>query len=124
MNTRLKFVLVLLALSLCGPAAAQGMYKCKDAAGKITYSGNGCNLIGLTSAGEVTGRVVVTPALKPPDPRYGQPAAQPSTQPVATRSAAAPPPAEPEKRCFTIKTAKGTSTRCNDTPDDPAAATK
>ena len=45
-------------------ASAQGLYKCKDAAGKITYAGSECQLLGLTPAGEVTGRASVAPALK------------------------------------------------------------
>jgi hypothetical protein len=105
---------VLLSL-LCSAAAAQGMYKCKDAAGKITYSGKECHLIGLTDAGEVTGRASVTPAVKP----AGASAAQtdvPARAPASQGAAKAPVP--PERRCFTVKTAKGTATRCNDTPEE------
>lgn len=49
----MKLLTALLALPLCTVAAAQGMYKCKDGAGRITYSGNECHLIGLTSADNV-----------------------------------------------------------------------
>jgi len=120
----MKFLIASLGMALCTAAAGQGMYKCKDAAGKITYSGSECHLIGLTSAGEVTGRASVTPALKPPAAAAAPPA-RPLTPP-GPASAKAPEPAE--KRCFTVtkvvKSAKGnttvTSTRCNDEPEEEA----
>lgn len=98
------------------------MFKCKDAAGKITYSGKECHLIGLTDAGEVTGRTSVTPALKFPPGSPRPPAAEPA--PASQSAAKDKEPAEPEKRCFTVKTAKGTSTRCNDKPEDEGAGSK
>ena len=110
---------------LCAAAAAQGMYKCKDATGKITYSGKACHLMGLTDAGEVTGRASVVPAVKPPPP--GRAPAAAKTAAAKTAAAKSAPPAEksvakvptpPERRCFTVKTAKGTATRCNDKPEE------
>ena len=123
--------LAMLALALCTGADADEMYKCKNAAGKITYSGQECSLIGLTSAGEVKGKTNITPALKfpaqpaptfykvPTDQAASQaPGAKPAANAAAEASAA---PAEggsdPNRRCFTVKTAKGTATRCNDDPD-------
>ena len=104
-------------------AAAQGMFKCKDAAGKITYSGSECHLLGLTSAGEVTGRASVTPALKfqpqaPEAPRPAPAAETPakSAPPVSSSGDGAAPKEEGDKRCFTVKAGKGSATRCNDTP--------
>jgi hypothetical protein len=97
------------------------MYKCKDAAGKITYSGKECHLIGLTDAGEVTGRASVTPAVRPPAAsaaQTGAPVRAPARAPASQGAAKAPVP--PERRCFTVKTAKGTATRCNDVPEEPA----
>jgi len=32
--------------------------------------------------------------------------------------AASADPADPERRCFTVRTAKGNITRCNDKPDE------
>ena len=116
-----KFLVALLALLHCTAAPAQGMYKCKDAAGRITYSGNECRLIGLISAGEVTGRASVAPALKPPATRPA-PSAAPANPHAPARQSTAKAPAEPEKRCFTMKTAKGTSTRCNDVPEEEAVS--
>jgi hypothetical protein len=105
------------AALVCGAAAAQGMYKCKDAAGRITYSGNECELIGLTPAGEVTGKANVAPAYKPPPGSRAKPVA--GAKPAATASqgpAKKEEPAAPERRCFVVKTAKGNVTRCNDQP--------
>ncbi len=110
-----------LACLLCTAAAAQGMYKCKDAAGKITYSGNECHLVGLTSAGDVAGRASVAPAFKPAPNRPAPPAV--AATPAASEAEDAPkPPAAPQRRCFTVKTAKGTATRCNDTPAEDSAS--
>lgn len=117
----MKFLIAMLGLVLCSTVAAQGMYKCKDAAGKITYSGKECHLIGLTSAGEVSGRASVTPAVKssPTGPAYA-PAQDRAAPPAKESSAEAS--AAPERRCFTVKTAKGTATRCNDSPEDDAGS--
>jgi hypothetical protein len=121
------FLVAFLSLLGCTAAAAQGMYKCRDAAGKITYSGRECHLIGQTDAGEVTGRTSIAPAIKvppPAPPAAAQPPATASEGPVTAK-----PPEEPEKRCFivskVVKTAKGnttvTSTRCNDKPEEEEA---
>ena len=123
----MKFLVAFLAWLVCTGAAAQGMYKCKDEAGKITYSGKECHLIGQTSAGEVTGRTSVAPAIKVPPP--APPAAARRSATASQSAAKDKPPAEPEKRCFTVskvvKTAKGnttvTSTRCNDKPEEEDA---
>ena len=101
-------------------AAQTEMFKCKDAAGRITYAGKECDQLGLSPAGEIKGRVMVTPAFKPPPERPAPPptAAAKDAAPSAksdpeSKDASAPP----EKRCFTVKTAKGTATRCNDVPE-------
>jgi hypothetical protein len=114
-------VFLLVAGLLSGSAAAQGMFKCKDAAGKITYSGRECHLIGLSDAGEVTGRAIVTPIVKTPPsapvPVSAAPA-EAAPSPASQSAANSKEPVVPEKRCFTIKTSKGTATRCNDKPDE------
>ena len=93
-------------------------FKCTDAAGKITYSGISCRDLGLKDAGEVTDRVQVQPALKTPV----RPAARAAQDEAAAKPPAQPPATEetpPERRCFTVRNAKGgTSTRCNDKPDE------
>lgn len=104
----------------CG-AAAQGMYKCKDAAGKITYSGHECHLLGLQPAGEVADRMNTAPAYKAPPQRPAP--VQRAPAPMAQPAPAAPKEdaPNPNRRCFTIKTAKGVSTRCNDKPEEDEA---
>ena len=96
-------------------AGAQQVYKCQDAAGKVTYASHPCAELGMRSAGEVKKSINVAPAYKAP-PR---PAAPAKPAPAAQ---AAPPKAEkaaePERRCFKVKTAKGFATRCNDKPED------
>ena len=121
----MKLGLAALALTLCAQVAAEEMYKCRDASGRITYSGKECKQIGLTSAGEIKGRITVQPALKtPPAPPAPPPAA--AAKDDAAKDAApsgkdgtgsAEGSATPERRCFTTKTAKGTATRCNDVPE-------
>ncbi len=115
----MKRLALLLALLLPATAGAQ-MFKCKNAAGKITYSSQACNEIGLTSAGEVRDSVTVVPSTPmPAQPKPGapKPAAAASMAPVQSADAAKK---EDERRCFTIKTAKGFATRCNDKPDEEA----
>lgn len=93
-------------------AGAQQVYKCQDAAGKVTYASNPCADLGMRSAGEVKESINVAPAQKvPPRPEAPAPAAQAAPPKAA-------PAAEPERRCFTVKTAKGVATRCNDKPED------
>jgi hypothetical protein len=120
MNSIAKFCIAASASLLCAQAAAQTMYKCKDAAGKLTYADSECTRLGLTPAGEVTGRITVQPAFKAPEaPPGGQPAEAAKPNPAAPAKAA---PAqggeavvgEDGRRCF--KTAKGT--RCNDLTTD------
>ena len=109
-------VMVLMAAALLSSreAAAQ-MFKCTDAAGKVTYSSAKCSELGLKDAGEVKDRIQVTPAFQPPAQR---PARAAEDRPVVTQKPAAEEEKKPERRCFTVKTAKGTVTRCNDKPDE------
>ncbi|MEA3192537.1 MAG: hypothetical protein QOD26_870 [Betaproteobacteria bacterium] len=114
-----KIVVAVAVLLPCHEAAAQ-TFKCTDAAGKVTYASSRCAELGLKDAGEVKERIQVTPA--PP-----QPAPRPSPASAARASDTPKPPAagkaeseDPDRRCFTVKTAKGSVTRCNDRPDDKA----
>ena len=108
----MRAVLAALALAFCAAAPAQTMFKCKNAAGRITYAAQECKELGLMDAGEVKGEVNVAPADRPaPRPKAAPP-------PVAETPSSTPEPAaEPKRRCFTVKTAKGFATRCNDDPD-------
>lgn len=116
-----KLILAASALLLSGELAAQ-TFKCTNAAGKITYSGTKCSELGLKDAGEVKDRLNVNPAYKPPARAIesSPPLAPAAKAPNTEAPAAAADPAKPERRCFTVKTAKGNVvTRCNDTPDEP-----
>ncbi len=120
MNGIAKLIFAASALLLSGELAAQ-TFKCTNAAGKITYSGTNCSELGLKDAGEVKDRLNVNPAYRPPAPeirsqRPSTPAAA-SEAPNPDTPAAAAEPANPERRCFTVHTAKGNVTRCNDKPD-------
>ncbi|MGH8764570.1 MAG: DUF4124 domain-containing protein [Burkholderiales bacterium] len=112
----MRFPLAWLLLLVPAVASAQNMYKCKNAAGKITYTNQACESVGLKSAGEVAERMAVTPIVVPQAPPTTPGAANPpadrQADAPADPKAAAPPAPEPERRCF--KTAKGT--RCNDAP--------
>jgi hypothetical protein len=116
-----KLILAASALLLSGELAAQ-TFKCTNAAGKITYSGTNCKELGLKDAGEVKDRLNVNPAYRPSarettSPRSSAPAAAPEA-PKIDAPAAAAEPANPERRCFTVRTAKGNVVRCNDKPDE------
>jgi len=107
-----RLVLGAFALAFCAVASAQTMFKCKNASGRITYAAQECKELGLTDAGEVKGEVNVAPADRPA-PRPKTAPAPIAETPGSTPEAAA----EPKRRCFTVKTAKGFATRCNDDPD-------
>jgi hypothetical protein len=94
------------------------VYKCKDAAGKLTYADQECDKLGLTSAGPITGKTSEAPALKSP-PAARRPAPAPAAQSAPSSAEA---PKTPERRCFVVKTAKGTATRCNDVPEEDKTA--
>jgi len=114
-----KLILAASALLLSGELAAQ-TFKCTNAAGKITYSGTKCSELGLKDAGEVKDRLNVNPAYKPPARAIQSPPPAPAAKAPNTETPAADAePVKPERRCFTVKTAKGNVTRCNDTPDEP-----
>jgi hypothetical protein len=98
-------------------AGAQQVYKCQDAAGKVTYASNACEELGMRSAGEVKNSINVAPAQKVP-PRPAAPAPAPAEKAAPPKSEKAEKAAEPERRCFTVKTAKGVVTRCNDKPEE------
>ena len=103
-----------LAFWACAPLQAQTLYKCQDAKGKITYSGQECGGLGLKPAGEVKGETNVVPSQPAPFTGSGV-VRQPMVE--APPEAAEEKKQEPERRCFTVKTAKGVATRCNDTPE-------
>jgi len=120
MNEIAKLILSVSALLLSGELAAQ-TFKCTNAAGKITYSGVKCSELGLKDAGEVKDRLNVNPAYQPPGrtiesrPSPAPAAKAPNTEMPAAAAEEAP---NPERRCFTVHTAKGNVTRCNDKADE------
>lgn len=115
------------ALLFSGNLAAQ-TYKCVDAKGKVTYTGSKCSDLRLKDAGEVKDRLQVGPGDRAASKAASAPA-RPAAANPGTRTAEAPPappdasatPAKAEgddRRCFTVKTAKGTATRCGDKQDE------
>jgi hypothetical protein len=111
MKDRLKLALAGCALLLPAVAGAQ-TYKCVDAAGK--------------DAGEVRNKINISPAQKVARPAPAPapaPAPKKAPAPAAAKAPALPPDTIVDegrtdgKRCFTVKTAKGVATRCNDKPE-------
>jgi hypothetical protein len=115
----MRYLIPVFAFLLCQEAAAQ-MFKCTDAAGKVTYSSTTCKDLGLKDAGPVQDRIQITPAPVPSSaPQRAQRPAQ--EQPVEKPAAAEEAAKAPERRCFTVTTKSGGKvTRCNDKPDEPA----
>ena len=109
------FLATLLAIA-CRDAAAQ-MFKCTDAAGKVTYSSSACSELGLKDAGEVKDRLQITPA-PPPSARPAVPSSASQSPPVQPTPTATED--KPERRCFTTSVKGKSVTRCNDKPDEPA----
>ena len=85
--------LVLLAFGLSDAIAAEPhkseTYKCRDRAGKITYSNSTCESQGLKSAGPVRDRTTVIPGA-------ARPSEKKRAEPARDRSRAAPPAERPE----------------------------
>src|SRR5262252_8961762 len=128
MKTIAKLTLASWALLVPCALTAQ-TYKCTDANGKITYSGKKCSDLGLKPAGEVKDQIQTAPAYRPAPAtartsegaRTSPPASAPAAQAPAPEPAAAAESDDPARRCFSVKTAKGNVTRCNDTPPDADA---
>ena len=129
MDTGFRLVLAGLALLLPAGAGAQ-TYKCTNEAGKVTYSSARCGELGLKDAGEVRDKINISPAQKvaPPAPAPAPaPRPAPAPAPAAAKAPGVPADLPPDtivdqgredgKRCFTVKTAKGVATRCNDKPE-------
>jgi len=119
MNEIAKLILSVSALLLSGELAAQ-TFKCTNAAGKITYSGVKCSELGLKDAGEVKDRLNVNPAYQPSGRTIESPPPAPAAKAPNTEmpAAAAEDAPNPERRCFTVHTAKGNVIRCNDKADE------
>ena len=116
MNDIAKVVLAAAALLPCQEVAAQ-LFKCTDAAGKISYTSMKCSDLGLKDAGEVKDRIQVTPA--PPAQTGMPPRTSPQSAEEPAKPATAAEPQSPDRRCFTTRNAKGaTVTRCNDKPKE------
>jgi hypothetical protein len=113
----MKMLIAAAALLCAAQAAAQPLHKCRDAAGKVTYASQDCEVLGLKPAGEIRDRSNVAPAFKAPPPAAARTKPAPAAKAASAAGQAAKKDAEKEeqdRRCF--KTAKGT--RCNDTPDE------
>jgi hypothetical protein len=126
MRTISKLTVIACALFVPSALVAE-TFKCTDANGKVTYSERKCSDLGLKDAGEVKDQIQTAPAYRPAPRIEGarNPPPSPASAPAAQAPAPEPPPAQPSeappRRCFTVQTAKGTATRCNDAPPDPDA---
>jgi hypothetical protein len=108
MNASGRFLLAALACLLCQEAAAQ-MYKCKDANGRITYSGKECRQAGLSPAGEIKGQGAVVQAPVPSSAMAAEKAA------VTAAARAAQTAKEPDGGCYTVVNSRGQEiSRCRD----------
>jgi len=115
----MRILFLTLAIALGAPAAAQEMFKCKNAAGKITYTSRECGELGLSSGGPITGRISGLSAPGPESPAKPKPPAPAGKAPAP--SAGSQPRADAEKapgrNCVTVKLGKGNiTTRCDDDP--------
>jgi len=112
----MRILICALAWSFCVAASAQGLHKCSDAKGKITYAGQECEELGLKSAGAIREKSSVAPAYKPPPRPAAKSDGKAAAKPAASKDTVEQDKArEPgDRRCF--KTAKGT--RCNEEPDE------
>ena len=121
MNAISKLAIVASVLLPCGDLAAE-TFKCTDASGKITYTSMKCSELGLKDAGAIRDRLNVQPAYRPParenESRRPPPRSAPTAAPASEAPAAAAEPANPERRCFTVRTPTGNVTRCNDRPPE------
>ena len=121
----MRLLAAALALAFCAHAQAQ-MFKCRDAAGKITYSSEDCKKIGLAPAGPIKqNQVTVAPALKPKaaPPAKVKPGAESSEGPTDYSEFKEQLNKEKSKgdvrkpRCFIVQTPMGTTTKCLDKAD-------
>ncbi len=112
---------VAISIALASSGAWAQMFKCTNAAGKVTYSGQKCSALGLKDAGEVKERIQSAPGDRP---AAAAGARRPASAPpnAQAKDADPPPPAakadDADRRCFSVKTAKGTSMRCGDKPEE------
>src|SRR5579859_1304654 len=110
MNQIARLILAGCVMLASGELAAATL-KCVDAAGKITYSNTKCGDLGMKDAGEVKDRINVNPAYRPSPEAIRQftPPADSKAPDAGTPAAKVEPP-KPERRCFTVQTAKGAAT--------------
>jgi hypothetical protein len=60
----MRFLLPALALAVATPVQSQGLHKCRNEAGRLTYAGQECRLLNLLYAGEINGHINVMPAVR------------------------------------------------------------
>ena len=113
----MRFALAFVAFAFCAGASAQGVFKCKDKNGKISYVQQECVELGLLPGGDMK-ETNIAPAQKPPPPAPTAPQAKAQSKPATIaetpKEEEVVDPANPNRRCF--KTAKGY--RCNDKPEE------
>ena len=120
------------AFLLSSPAVAQEMYKCKNAAGRLTYASQPCKDLGLSPAGEVKGQISISPGLAPaPAAKPAEKAAEKApgkapeakveakkevkveSKPVATKpQAKVDTPQPPDPGCVMVRTVTGMARQC------------